>query len=292
MKEIVVISGKGGTGKTTVTSALAALLEKKVIVDADVDAPDLHMILRPKVKKENEFYGMRRAKIDLDLCIACNRCIEVCRFDAISPDFVVDPFTCDGCEVCSRICPTEAIEMLDTLAGHWFISETRYGPMIHALLEVGEENSGKLVAILRHQAKFIAEGQGYPYVLTDGPPGAGCPVISSLTGAHYGVVVTEPSQSGWHDLDRVLSLMERFRVTPFVIINKFDLNRELTEMIENRLKEKNVEVIGEIPFDEAVVDSIIHAKNPIENGDFPARRELLGIYERLMNRIEGKEKTP
>jgi len=286
MKEIVVISGKGGTGKTTVTSALAAFLRKKVIVDADVDAPDLHMLLKPEIERKNEFYGMKRAKIDLDLCVSCNRCIEVCRFDAISPDFVVDPFSCDGCGVCPRVCPTDAIEMLDTIAGHWFISRTRYGPMIHALLEIGEENSGKLVAILRHQAKFIAEGQGYPYVLVDGPPGAGCPVISSLTGAHYGVAVTEPTLSGWHDLERILSLMERFRVKPFVIINKYDLNRELSLKIKNQLKEKNVDVIGEIPFDEAVVDSIIHARNPVENGDSPAKRELIKIYERLMSKIE------
>ena len=176
--------------------------------------------------------------------------------------------------------------MLDTIAGHWFISRTRYGPMIHALLEIGEENSGKLVAILRHQAKFIAEGQGYPYVLVDGPPGAGCPVISSLTGAHYGVAVTEPTLSGWHDLERILSLMERFRVKPFVIINKYDLNRELSLKIKNQLKEKNVDVIGEIPFDEAVVDSIIHARNPVENGDSPAKRELIKIYERLITEIE------
>ena len=221
MKEVVVLSGKGGTGKTSIVGSFAALAKSKVLVDCDVDAADLHLLLQPARRERHEFWSGQTAFIAEDRCTQCGLCQELCRFKAIK-DFRVDPISCEGCGFCSRICPTEAITMKENLAGHWFISDTRYGPLVHAQLGVAQENSGKLVATVRQQERQMAEKEVADYIISDGPPGIGCPVISSLTGANLALLVTEPTLSGIHDLERVLGVCRHFGVPALVCINKYD----------------------------------------------------------------------
>lgn len=232
MKEIVVLSGKGGTGKTTVTASLATLLKDAVLTDCDVDAADLYLLLKPEIKESFEFRWSQKARINENKCGRCGKCEEVCRFNAIK-NFKVNPIFCEGCRVCYNICPRKAIDMVDNLSGHWYISDTKYGPMVHARLGIAEENSGKLVLLVKKAAREIAERGRYKYVITDGPPGIGCPVISSLSGADVALIVTEPTAAGLHDLLRVLKLAENFKVTVKIVINKFDLEEEKSEEIEH-----------------------------------------------------------
>ncbi|GAI55778.1 unnamed protein product, partial [marine sediment metagenome] len=192
MKEVVVLSGKGGTGKTSIVGSFAALAESKVLADCDVDAADLHLLLNPSIKEENEFWSGEVAVIDDEKCTQCGLCQDVCRFDAIN-DFKVDPISCEGCGFCYHICPDEAITMRENLSGQWFISDTKYGPLVHARLGIAQENSGKLVAVVRQRAKQIADKHDFDYIISDGPPGIGCPVISSLSGANVALLVTEPT---------------------------------------------------------------------------------------------------
>ncbi|RKY97806.1 MAG: (4Fe-4S)-binding protein [Candidatus Hydrothermota bacterium] len=286
VKELTILSGKGGTGKTTLAGAFAVLAERKVIADLDVDAPDLHIILQPKILQEKEFYGMEKARIELDECISCGLCLETCRFDAISPNYVVDENFCEGCRACTFVCPTNAIKMVKHVAGRWFISETRYGPMVHGQLGVAEENSGKLVTVIRTQAKFTAQKEGYPLILLDGPPGIGCPVISSLTGVKYALVVAEPTQSGMHDLGRLFDLFEHFDVQAYLVVNKYDLNPEVTAEIERFAYDRGVRPVGRIPFDEAVVEALVNAKPVIEYCDCPAGEAIKKIWERMVEEME------
>ncbi len=279
--EIVVLSGKGGTGKTTLAGAFAALAQNKVIADLDVDAPDLHIILKPHPISEKDFYGMERARIDLDRCTQCGLCIEACRFDAITDDFIVNENFCEGCRACKYVCPVDAVQMLPHIAGKWFISETRYGPMVHGQLGIAEENSGKLVTVIRNQAKFTAQKGGYGLIISDGPPGIGCPVTSSITGAPFSVVVTEPTQSGLHDLDRLFDLFIHFSVTGFLVVNKYDLNRDMTEQIERYAAERGVKPIGRVPFDENVVEALVNGVPVVEYKDGPARDAIVKIWERV-----------
>jgi MinD superfamily P-loop ATPase len=280
MKEIVVLSGKGGTGKTSIVGSLAALAEDKALADCDVDAADLHLLLSPSERMRNEFWSGQVALIDEDKCTECGLCQELCRFNAIE-DFRVDAVSCEGCGFCFHVCPVEAITMSERMAGYWFISDTRYGPLVHARLGVAQENSGKLVAVVRQQAKQIAEEQGLNYIISDGPPGIGCPVISSLSGAGLALLVTEPSLSGIHDLERVLGVCRHFGVSAMVCINKYDLNEENTRQIEDRCLSQGVEVAGRIPFDNVVTESIVQGVPVVEYSDGNVTREIERMWHLL-----------
>ena len=251
IKEIVVISGKGGTGKTTITSSLIPYFQDIVIGDCDVDAPNLQILFNPQNSKKESFYGMKKAKLDRELCIDCGKCYEVCRFDAIE-----NPKKCESCSICEYVCPVGAIKMVDNEAGEIYVSETKYGKMVHACLFPGEENSGKLVAEVRKKAKKIAQDENKKYILLDGAPGVACNVISSLTGVKKAVIVTEPTLSGLHDLERVLELIERFRIKPYFVINKYDLSFEIANKIEKFLKDKVFEIYVKVPFDKRIVKAI------------------------------------
>ncbi len=281
MKQIVVISGKGGTGKTVVTGALAVLAESKVMVDCDVDAADLHLLLSPAIKERHEFRSGKTAIIDAKLCNKCGECVRVCRFEAIKPDIVVESFSCEGCGLCSRICLQGAIGMQENIAGEWFVSETKYGPFVHAKLGIAEENSGKLVSKIRQVASDIAKNKGHDYVIIDGPPGIGCPVIASLSGVDIALIVTEPTLSGLHDAQRVIDAAAHFNVPSKLVINKYDLNNDMTGKIEEFCAEKSVPVIGKIPFDKAVVGSIVAGVPVVEHVDGPVKEELIKIWGNL-----------
>ena len=285
MKQIVIISGKGGTGKTVITGAFAALAENKVMADCDVDAADLHLLLDPEIKERHEFWSGKTAKIDKGLCKMCGKCITACRYDAINDDFTIDPVSCEGCGFCSHICPQGAIKMEENLAGEWFISETRFGSMVHAKLGIAEENSGKLVSLVRKKAKDLADEKKSDWVIIDGTPGIGCPVIASLSGIDCALVVTEPTLSGLHDADRVIRVTKHFGVSVKVIINKYDLNIDMTEKIEKYCKDNDIELIGKVMFDESVVKAMVEAKTVIEYKDSSAKKEIINIWKRLQDRL-------
>ena len=263
MKEVVVLSGKGGTGKTSIVGSFAALAKSKVLVDCDVDAADLHLLLHPAIREKHEFWSGQVATIDEEKCTRCGLCQELCRFAAIK-DFRVDAISCEGCGFCYHICPTEAITMKENLAGHWFISETKYGSLVHARLGIAQENFGKLVANVRQQARRIAEKEGADYIINDGPPGIGCPVISSLSGANVALLVTEPTLSGIHDLERVLGVCRHFGVPALVCVNKYDINEDITHQIERYCLHQGVEVTVRIPFDNVVTEAMIHGLPVVE----------------------------
>ncbi|MCW4016169.1 MAG: 4Fe-4S binding protein [Candidatus Bathyarchaeota archaeon] len=263
MKEITVLSGKGGTGKTTVTAALAVLTKKTVLTDCDVDAPDLHMLLKPEILETQEFKASRVAVINQDACVQCGKCEEHCRFGAITKQ-VVDSILCEGCGVCVYICPVAAIELEKRVSGYAFISKTKYGPMSHALLNPGEENSGKLVSLVRKNAKMVAEKENCELIINDGPPGIGCPVIASVGGADIGLIVVEPTLSGIHDMERALGLLNHFKIPALVCVNKYDINEENTQRIVNFCASNGVEVVGKIPFDSIVTESMVAGKPIVE----------------------------
>jgi MinD superfamily P-loop ATPase len=264
MKELVVISGKGGTGKTSIMAAFASLAKNKVLCDADVDAADLHLLTDPEIKKRYDFQGGGIAVIDPDKCTQCGLCRELCRWEAISEAFEVDPIDCEGCGVCVDFCPEQAIDFPLTTCGQWFISDTRFGPMVHARLGIAEENSGKLVTLIRQEAKKLAEKNKLDLIITDGPPGVGCPVIASIGGATALLIVTEPTVSGLHDMERVAQLADHFKVPAMVCVNKFDLNTDQTQAIEKLAKEKNMRVLGRIPFDPIFTKSMVQGKTIFE----------------------------
>lgn len=280
MKELVVLSGKGGTGKTSIVGSLAALARNKVLADCDVDAADLHLLLEPVTRQKHEFWSGQVAVIDEEKCTQCGLCQDVCHFKAIE-DFRVDPVSCEGCGFCYRICPAEAITMEENLSGHWFISDTRYGPLVHARLGIAQENSGKLVALVRQQAKEMAEKQGAAYIISDGPPGIGCPVISSLSGASLALLVTEPTLSGIHDLERVLGVCRHFDVPALVCINKYNINGDNTRQIEKYCFEQGVEVASKIPFDNMVTEAIVKGLPVVEYGDSPVSREINLLWQNI-----------
>ncbi|MBB6481791.1 ATP-binding protein [Spirochaeta isovalerica] len=262
VKEIVVISGKGGTGKTTFTASLAPFLKDVVIADCDVDAPDLHILLNPRIEEESIFSGSAKARIDEDLCTRCNLCAEHCRFGAIDKTPRINPMKCEGCGVCEYICPADAITLKDVTTGKVYKGITEYGPMVHARLVPGEETSGKLVSRVRNEAKKRAESEEKPYVLIDGSPGIGCNVISSITGASTVVIVTEPTLSGLHDLKRVLEVAARFSGKAYVVINKYDLSREMSEKIEIEAEKSGAPVLMKLPFDKKIVQAVTGKKIP------------------------------
>lgn len=290
MRELVVISGKGGTGKTSIVASFAVLAKRAVLADCDVDAADLHLILEPTIVKREEFSGGSRAQINSDRCGACGKCQSICRFDAVSFDgpsngivektFRIDPIACDGCGVCAYFCPQKAIEFAPAVNGEWFISDSRCGPMVHARLGVAEENSGKLVSLVRMEARKIAANQGLDLVLLDGAPGISCPVIASLTGASLVLVVTEPTLSGEHDLERVLSLTRHFGIPTVVCVNKWDLNPSMTEEIEHKTRNGNSEVVGRVRYDQCVTTAQIHAMTAVEY-ECEAGKEIQSLWDNL-----------
>lgn len=264
MKELVILSGKGGTGKTSLTAAFAALEGNRVLCDADVDAADLHLLMAPDIQQRTDFMGGGLARINQQKCTFCGLCRDLCRFGAINEVFEVDPIGCEGCGVCVDFCPEKAIDFPIQTCGEWFLSETRFGPMVHARLGIAEENSGKLVALVRNEARKLAEARGIDLILTDGPPGVGCPVIASLGGAAALLIVTEPTVSGIHDMTRVIELADHFKVPAMICVNKFDLNFEQTKEIEGRAKDQAVTVVGKIPFDPVFTQAMVQGKTVSE----------------------------
>jgi len=269
MKELVVLSGKGGTGKTSLTAAFASIAKDSVLCDADVDAADLHLLMNPKVEKRTDFMGGNIAIIDADKCSVCGQCEERCRFDAVHLDdegekYTIDEIDCEGCGVCVDFCPEGAIDFPEKKCGEWFISSTRFGAMVHARLGIAEENSGKLVTLVRQEARKLAEANGRELIITDGPPGVGCPVIASVGGATALLIVTEPTVSGIHDMQRVVELAAYFKVPCMVCINKYDLNADQAEAIEVFAQENGVPVVGRVPFDKQFTESMVIGETIME----------------------------
>ncbi len=285
MKEVVVISGKGGTGKTSIVASFAALASSKVLVDCDVDAADLHLMLHPFNQRKHEFRSGQVAVIDEEKCTQCGLCENICRFDAIM-GFQVEPISCEGCGLCQRICPAEAITMKERLAGHWYISDTNYGTLVDARLGIAQENSGKLVAKVRQQAKSIAEKQKADFIINDGPPGIGCPVISSLAGTNLALLVTEPTLSGIHDLERVIGVCQHFNVPAQVCINKYTINNDNTSQIESYCLKRGIEIAARIPFDTIVTESIVHGIPVVTYADGEVSRQLKMLWEHTLQLLE------
>ncbi len=293
IKELVVLSGKGGTGKTSLLGALAALIPDKVLCDADVDAADLHLLLNPKILERHDFYAGHQASIDPDLCIQCGECLDWCRFGAISDDFVINPLLCEGCGVCYHLCPVQAVQFPDHLCGEWYISDTRFGPLVHARLGIAEENSGKLVTLVRQEARRLAEERGLPWLLTDGPPGIGCPVISSLGNATAVLLVAEPSVSGQHDLERVAAVAEHFGLPVLVLVNKSDLHWEAAEKIVQFCASRGYPFLGHLPFDPDFTRAQVEGKTIMEYDNKKIHTLLNEVWEQLHAQIDKlKPKTP
>ncbi len=287
-REVVVISGKGGTGKTSLTASLAVLAGHALVADCDVDAADLHLLLLPRTRESQPFYSGHEAIIRPAGCISCGLCLAHCRFEAVHMKgsasgpalFAIDPAACEGCGLCVHYCPTGAIDFPERLCGEWMISDTRIGPMVHARLGVAAENSGKLVSLVRRQARELAEKEGYSLIITDGPPGIGCPVIASVTGASQVLVVTEPTLSGEHDLGRVLGLARHFDLPVAVCVNKWDLNPEMTERIENKARLSGAQIAGRIRYDPGVTRAMMQAKSVVET-DTPAAEDIRRVWQML-----------
>ena len=286
MKELIVISGKGGTGKTSLVAAFASLSDNKVMCDADVDAADLHLIMNPRVIHRTDFQSGHTAEIIPQQCTECGLCRDLCRWDAISEAFEVNPVYCEGCGVCVYFCPEKAIDFPVDTCGEWFISDTRFGPMVHAQLGIAEENSGKLVSLVRHEARKMAEKNGQQLILTDGPPGLGCPVIASIGGATAVLIVAEPSVSGKHDMDRVAQLAAFFKVPAMICVNKFDLSLALTREIESYAEKKGITYVGRIPFDPIFTKAMVQGQTVFEyNSGSKVGREIESIWQRLIDSI-------
>lgn len=284
MRELIVISGKGGTGKTSLAAAFASLAENRVLCDADVDAANLHLLMDPDIKKRSDFQGGSVAVINPEKCTQCGLCRDLCRFDAISENFEVDHIDCEGCGVCVDLCPEQAIDFPVKTCGEWFISETRFGPMVHARLGIAEENSGKLVTLVRQEAKKLAKKKNLDLIITDGPPGIGCPVIASIGGASALLIVAEPTVSGIHDMGRVAQLAAYFKVPAMLCVNKFDLNLDQTQAIENLAKKNKMSVLGEIPFDPIFIESMIQGQTIFEyNKESETGATVKQIWNKIIN---------
>jgi MinD superfamily P-loop ATPase len=291
MRQIAVISGKGGTGKTSVVASFAALACQPVLADCDVDAADLHLVLQPKTLQRHGFISGHVAKIRETVCRFCGECLASCRFDAIRPageglSYLVDPMACEGCGVCVEFCPSQAIDFEERTCGEWYVSETAYGPMVHARLGVAAENSGKLVTTVRQAAQRIGKQQNKSVLLIDGPPGIGCPVIASITGTDFVLIVTEPTISGLRDFDRVVSLTTHFGVPAAVCVNKWDVNQELTGRIEQAANDRNVSIAGRIRYDPAMTKAQVKAVSAIEYGG-AASEDIRGVWERIHSQVTG-----
>lgn len=264
MKQLTVISGKGGTGKTTFTAAFASLAKNAVIADCDVDAADMHLILKPKIMKKEDYSGLEVARIDPELCTGCGKCREFCRYGAVNENFEVDSYGCEGCAVCTIVCPSGVISMEKKVSGQVFSSETRFGPMAHARLGIGEETSGKLVSAVRSNAKKLAEQYHKDLILIDGPPGTGCSAIAAITGTTLVLVVSEPTVSGIYDLKRVIELIAHFMIPTVVCINKYDINEKNTHLIESFCAELGIPVIGRLPYNDIITKAMLQEQTLIE----------------------------
>lgn len=297
MKEIVVISGKGGTGKTSIVASFAALAKNALLADCDVDAADLYLLLSPDIKQTHDFSGGKLAAVVCEKCIGCGQCREVCNFDAVQLNgpgndivgktYTIDPISCEGCGVCVHFCPVDAIEFKDAVNGQWFISETRFGSMVHARLGIAQENSGKLVSLIRKEAKQTASKQSNDHIIVDGPPGIGCPVIASITGADLVVAVTEPTLSGRHDLDRVVELTRHFGIPTAICINKCDINGKLAEEIRNTAGKNNLKIVGEIPYNPAVTKAQVAGKSIVEYSNGSLKDHIISLWESVIGSLEG-----
>jgi MinD superfamily P-loop ATPase len=279
-KQLVIISGKGGTGKTTLAAAFAALAEKTIVADCDVDAANLFILLKPEILHTYAYKGNKKAKIDLSSCTECSLCTEYCRFDAIR-NFQVDTIACEGCGFCYRICPENAIEMKDVISGHYYKSIFSGGNLYYAALEPGEGNSGKLVTEVKKQAFGSTNITHYKWYLVDGPPGIGCPVNASIAGADFAVIITEPTVSGLHDLERVAKVVQRFATSTCIVINKYNLNLNMVRQIEAFALRNNMQISGKIPFDETVDRALLEKKNIMEFRNSPAAREISNIWDKV-----------
>lgn len=291
MKEIVVISGKGGTGKTSITASFACLGGADIVVaDCDVDAADMHLLMKPDYAESEDFYSGHLAVIDQEKCTNCGACAEICRWHAITaPDgqHIIAPLDCEGCGYCARICPTGALSMVEQNIGRWFISGTKANnKMVHARLGIGAENSGKMVAEVKNKAKLIAKRSEKEFVLVDGSPGIGCPVVSSLSGANLVVLVTEPSCSGLHDLKRVYQLVKKFRIKACCIINKEDINSPVSAEIQQFLKEENITHIASLPYDENFTKAMTNAQTIVEYGKSTLKNILTESWEHIKKLAE------
>jgi MinD superfamily P-loop ATPase len=281
MKEITVISGKGGTGKTSITAAFASLVKNAVFADCDVDAADLHLILKPKIKKTMNFHGLKIASINKNLCIECKKCHELCRFNAIDKEMNFIKRLCEGCGVCAYVCPVNAITMVDRNSGFAYLSETRFGPMAHAVLNTSEEASGKLVTIVRNNARYLAEKKQKDLIIIDGPPGIGCPVIASITGVDLVLIVTEPTLSAIHDLERIIGVSKHFEIPATVCINKYTINLDNTKKIEQYCKDNEIQVVGKIPYDTEITKAMIHEQNIFEFSDRKLSYEIYRMWSKI-----------
>ena len=289
MKQLTILSGKGGTGKTTLTASFAVLAKNAVIADCDVDAPDLHMLLHPEVIETQEFTGSKVAVIDKTKCLSWGICRKKCRFDAITRGFTVDPISCEGCGVCTVVCPSNAATLIERKSGYAYVSKTKYGFMTHALLDPSEGNSGKLVTLVRQNAKNIAKQENSDLIIIDGPPGIGCPVIASVTGVDAGFVVTEPTMSGIHDLKRALQLLEHFSVTPIVCINMYDINMDNTEKILRFCIENKIEVAGKVSFSPKVTEAMVNGKTILEYApENDVAKEIGAIWKKACSILDVK----
>ncbi len=288
-KEILFISGKGGTGKTSFTASFASLAENLIICDLDVDAPDLHLLLQPKKLEHHEFWSGNDAFIGKEKCSNCGECLENCRFDAIGEvdsHYVIDPLKCEGCKLCVELCPSKAIDFGPKQSGVWYLSQTRLGKLVHANLLPAEENSGKLVSLLRKEAKELSKNETCDYILCDGPPGIGCPVISSLSGVDVAVIITEPTPSGHHDLSRTIDLCKHFNIPAMSIINKCNINLEQCNEIENLCFNKGVKIIGKVPFNKAFIEALVMNRSIVElNKDSKTTEIFKDMWDNIINSI-------
>jgi MinD superfamily P-loop ATPase len=296
MVELVIASGKGGTGKTSLVGSLAVLAEKAILVDCDVDAANLHLIINHSILEENDFSSSSRALIIKEKCNLCGICEEKCAFDAINlitdkseTHYRVDPFACEGCGLCYRICPEDAIAFENVISGKWFKSDTEIGPFLHARLGIAEANSGKLVSVLRQRAREISKQLHGEYIIIDGPPGIGCPVIASITGASYLLIVAEPSLSAIHDMKRLADLARHFQIKTGVCINKYDINRELTVKIEAYAAENDIDIHGKIPFDSVFIEAQIKGKPYIAVAHNEGKQVIKDIWENVNEKLKSIE---
>jgi MinD superfamily P-loop ATPase len=295
VKELVVISGKGGTGKTSIVASFAALAQNCVLADCDVDAADLHLVLTPEVKQTSDFSGGKRASIIEETCLACGACADVCKFDAVLPPdddhaaYRIDEISCEGCGVCTHFCPANAIEFTDVVNGQWFISQTRFGPMVHARLGIAQENSGKLVSLIRKEARKIAAEQNLQLLVVDGSPGIGCPVIASITAAHLVLVVSEPTLSGRHDFERVAELTRHFNIPTALCVNKYDINHDLTDQIEQSAEKSGVKTVGRIEYNNNVTKAQLAAKSIVEYCDDTVTYQIKDTWNKLTELLQKEE---
>jgi MinD superfamily P-loop ATPase len=294
MKQLVIISGKGGTGKTVISAAFASLSQNKAIADCDVDAANLHLLLHPDVQEVHTFSGGQKASLQPDKCTMCGECVEVCRFGAIETmkeDTIrIDSISCEGCGVCSHACPSQAIEMRDAISGEWFVSHTKYGPFIHAKLGIGEENSGKLVTQVRRKATEICVENNMDTVIIDGPPGIGCQVIASLSGVDLALIVTEPTLSGIHDMRRIVEVARHFKISTACCINKHDINSKNSSRIEAWCQEYSMPLLGKIPYDEEVIRSMVRGYPLTDRTECAASKEIQELWEKLLNILKKEKK--